>query len=58
MIFRLSGRGIVEFTIEKGDGSSFSPESGGEPRKTATIQVLQISLRVDTLWICIERNIN
>ncbi|XP_024018633.1 peptidyl-prolyl cis-trans isomerase CYP37, chloroplastic isoform X1 [Morus notabilis] len=37
---RLSGRGIVEFTVEKGDGSSFSPESGGEPRKTATIQVV------------------
>ncbi|KAH9802796.1 peptidyl-prolyl cis-trans isomerase CYP37 [Citrus sinensis] len=37
---RLTGRGIVELTIEKGDGSSFSPEAGGEPRKTATIQVV------------------
>ncbi|KAM6553552.1 hypothetical protein CsatB_014314 [Cannabis sativa] len=37
---RLTGRGIVEFTIEKGDGSTFSPESGGEQRKTATIQVV------------------
>ncbi|XP_030930008.1 peptidyl-prolyl cis-trans isomerase CYP37, chloroplastic isoform X2 [Quercus lobata] len=36
---RLTGRGIVEFTIEKGDGSTFSPEAGGELRKTATIQV-------------------
>uniref|UniRef100_A0A7N0SXT3 PPIase cyclophilin-type domain-containing protein n=1 Tax=Kalanchoe fedtschenkoi TaxID=63787 RepID=A0A7N0SXT3_KALFE len=37
---RLAGRGIVEFTVEKGDGSSFSPEAGGQPRKTATIQVV------------------
>lgn len=29
----------MEFTIEKGDGSTFSPEAGGESRKTATIQV-------------------
>lgn len=36
---RLTGRGIVELTIEKGDGSTFSPEAGGEPRKTAKIQV-------------------
>ncbi|CAN1154099.1 Peptidyl-prolyl cis-trans isomerase CYP37, chloroplastic [Linum perenne] len=35
----LNGRGIVELTIEKGDGSAFSPESGGELRKTAKIQV-------------------
>ncbi|KAL9444161.1 hypothetical protein AB3S75_017359 [Citrus x aurantiifolia] len=37
---RLTGRGIVKLTIEKGDGSAFSPEAGGEPRKTATIQVV------------------
>ncbi|CAN1154097.1 Peptidyl-prolyl cis-trans isomerase CYP37, chloroplastic [Linum perenne] len=37
---RLNGRGIVELTIEKGDGSAFSPESGGELRKTAKIQVV------------------
>lgn len=37
---RLTGRGTVEFTIEKGDGSTFSPQAGGEPRKTATIQVV------------------
>lgn len=37
---RLTGRGTVEFTIEKGDGSSFSPEAGGELRKTATLQVV------------------
>ncbi|RYR68332.1 hypothetical protein Ahy_A03g014831 isoform A [Arachis hypogaea] len=33
------GRGTVEFTIEKGDGSTFSPV-GGESKKTATIQVV------------------
>ncbi|XP_047341078.1 peptidyl-prolyl cis-trans isomerase CYP37, chloroplastic isoform X2 [Impatiens glandulifera] len=37
---RLAGRGIVEFTIEKGDGSSFSPESGGESRNSASIRVI------------------
>ncbi|KAK8633466.1 hypothetical protein V6N13_014311 [Hibiscus sabdariffa] len=37
---RLTGRAVVELTIEKGDGSSFTPEVGGEPRKTATIQVV------------------
>ncbi|CAI0376080.1 unnamed protein product [Linum tenue] len=36
---RLNGRGTVEFTIEKGDGSAFSPEAGGESRKTVKIQV-------------------
>ncbi|XP_004514352.1 peptidyl-prolyl cis-trans isomerase CYP37, chloroplastic isoform X2 [Cicer arietinum] len=36
---RLSGRGTVEFVIEKGDGSKFTPV-GGEERKTATIQVM------------------
>lgn len=39
IISRLTGRGIIEFTLEKGDGSTFSPEAGGEQRKTATIQV-------------------
>ncbi|XP_010278300.1 PREDICTED: peptidyl-prolyl cis-trans isomerase CYP37, chloroplastic [Nelumbo nucifera] len=37
---RLTGRGTVEFTIEKGDGTTFSPASGGEPRKSAIIQVV------------------
>ncbi|KAF5730637.1 peptidyl-prolyl cis-trans isomerase CYP37 chloroplastic [Tripterygium wilfordii] len=37
---RLTGRATVEFTIEKGDGSTFSPAAGGEPRKAATIQVV------------------
>lgn len=37
---RLTGRGTVEFTIEKGDGSSFSPQAGGESSNTATIQVV------------------
>ncbi|KAK3020633.1 hypothetical protein RJ639_047854 [Escallonia herrerae] len=37
---RLTGRGIVKFVIEKGDGSTFSPEAGGEQRKTATVQVV------------------
>ncbi|KAK2408487.1 Cyclophilin peptidyl-prolyl cis-trans isomerase family protein [Trifolium repens] len=36
---RLSGRGTVEFVIEKGDGSTFSPVRG-EEKKTATIQVV------------------
>lgn len=44
LFFRLTGRGIVELTIEKGDGSAFSPEAGGEPRKTATIQVDKFNL--------------
>ncbi|KAG2404592.1 Peptidyl-prolyl cis-trans isomerase [Vigna angularis] len=35
----LSGRGTVEFTIEKGDGSTYSPV-GGEQKNTATIQVV------------------
>ena len=43
-IFRLTGRGPVEVTIEKGDGSAFSPEGGGEPRKTAIIQVDEFNL--------------
>ncbi|XP_022877574.1 peptidyl-prolyl cis-trans isomerase CYP37, chloroplastic [Olea europaea var. sylvestris] len=37
---RLTGRGIVEFSIEKGDGSTFSPEAAGEPRSMVTIQVV------------------
>ncbi|KAG7015461.1 Peptidyl-prolyl cis-trans isomerase CYP37, chloroplastic, partial [Cucurbita argyrosperma subsp. argyrosperma] len=37
---RLTGRGTVEFTIEKGDGSAFSPQAGGESSNTATIQVV------------------
>ncbi|CAK7327575.1 unnamed protein product [Dovyalis caffra] len=36
----LTGRGIVELNIEKEDGSTFSPEAGGEPRKNAKIQVV------------------
>ncbi|XP_002530189.2 peptidyl-prolyl cis-trans isomerase CYP37, chloroplastic isoform X2 [Ricinus communis] len=37
---RLTGRGTVEFTVEKADGSTFTPEAGGEERKTAKIQVV------------------
>ncbi|XAR68374.1 Peptidylprolyl isomerase [Bertholletia excelsa] len=37
---RLNGRAMVEFAIEKGDGTTFSPEAGGEPRQTAIIQVV------------------
>ncbi|KAL6999453.1 cytochrome P450 monooxygenase 37, variant 2 [Sarracenia purpurea var. burkii] len=37
---RLTGRGVVEFSIGKGDGSTFSPQTGGEPRNVATIQVV------------------
>ncbi|KAJ8527751.1 hypothetical protein K7X08_015202 [Anisodus acutangulus] len=36
---RLTGRGIVEFTVEKVDGSTFSPEAAGEAESTAKIQV-------------------
>lgn len=42
MIYRLTGRAVVEFTIEKGDGTAFSPEAGGEPRKAAAMQVEEI----------------
>lgn len=38
-IGRLTGRGTVEITIEKVDGSMFSPSAGSEPKSTATIQV-------------------
>lgn len=33
----------MEITIEKGDGSTFSAEAGGDQRKSATIQVLKKS---------------
>lgn len=49
-LFRLNGRGIVEFTIERGDGSAFSPESGGEPRKTAIIQVTILFFPLDPIF--------
>uniref|UniRef100_A0A0E0H3D9 PPIase cyclophilin-type domain-containing protein n=1 Tax=Oryza nivara TaxID=4536 RepID=A0A0E0H3D9_ORYNI len=37
---RLAGRGVVEFSVEKGDGSTFFPTAGGEPKSVATIQVV------------------
>ncbi|KAG0497129.1 hypothetical protein HPP92_001820 [Vanilla planifolia] len=37
---RLTGRGVVEFIIERGDGSTFFPSAGGEPKSFATIQVV------------------
>lgn len=37
---RLTGRGTVEFTFEKGDGSTFFPTAGGEPESLATVQVI------------------
>ncbi|KAM0898615.1 hypothetical protein ACQ4PT_021786 [Festuca glaucescens] len=37
---RLTGRGVVEFTVEKGDGSTFVPTAGGEPKRVATLQVV------------------
>ncbi|XP_006841723.2 peptidyl-prolyl cis-trans isomerase CYP37, chloroplastic isoform X1 [Amborella trichopoda] len=37
---RLTGRGIVEFIVEKGDGSTFSTAAGGGPQKLATIQLV------------------
>ncbi|KAL1202506.1 Peptidyl-prolyl cis-trans isomerase CYP37 [Cardamine amara subsp. amara] len=36
---RLAGRGTVEITIEKGEGT-FTAEAGGDQRKSATIQVV------------------
>ncbi|RRT51872.1 hypothetical protein B296_00046630, partial [Ensete ventricosum] len=38
-IGRLTGRGTIEFTIEKVDGTTFFPSAGGEPKTTTTIQV-------------------
>ncbi|KAI3685521.1 hypothetical protein L6452_34769 [Arctium lappa] len=35
---RLTGRAIVEFRVEKGDGSMFTLQAGGIPIKAATIQ--------------------
>ncbi|CAA0813878.1 Peptidyl-prolyl cis-trans isomerase CYP37-chloroplastic [Striga hermonthica] len=37
---RLTGRAVVEFAIEKGNGLTFSPEAAGQPRNTAIIQVV------------------
>ncbi|GAB2258860.1 hypothetical protein Droror1_Dr00015020 [Drosera rotundifolia] len=37
---RLNGRGTVELMIEKGDGTAFTPQSRGEAKSTATIQVV------------------
>ncbi|KAL1567121.1 cytochrome P450 monooxygenase 37 [Salvia divinorum] len=37
---RLTGRAVVEFAIEKGDGSTFSPKAAGQPRNTAILQVV------------------
>ncbi|XP_071730166.1 peptidyl-prolyl cis-trans isomerase CYP37, chloroplastic-like [Rutidosis leptorrhynchoides] len=37
---KLAGRAVVELVIEKGDGSMFTPQAGGVPRKAATIQVV------------------
>ncbi|KAJ0102322.1 hypothetical protein Patl1_04577 [Pistacia atlantica] len=53
-------RGTVELTIEIGDGSSFSPEAGGEQRKTATIQVVLDGYSASQNWTrlsCIEKAI-
>lgn len=44
---------MVEFTIEKGDGSKFSPEVGGVPRSTATLRVTESLLYVLILSSCI-----
>lgn len=42
---------MVEFTIEKGDGSKFSPEVGGVPRSTATLRVTESLLYVLILFL-------
>lgn len=34
---------MVEFTVEKGDGSMFSPEAGGEAKSFTKIQVVAAS---------------
>lgn len=50
--YRLAGRGTVEITIEKGDGSTFSAEAGGDQRKSATIQVSKLILvKENTLFL-------
>ncbi|PKU84622.1 Peptidyl-prolyl cis-trans isomerase CYP37, chloroplastic [Dendrobium catenatum] len=36
----LTGRGVVNLVVEKSDGSTFFPTSGGEPKSFATIQVV------------------
>ncbi|PKA47898.1 Peptidyl-prolyl cis-trans isomerase CYP37, chloroplastic [Apostasia shenzhenica] len=40
---RLTGRGLVEFIIEKGDGSTFFPSAGGEPKNFAMVQHLYVA---------------
>lgn len=37
---RLTGRAVVEFTLEKGDGSSFTVAAGGGPKKQGTVAVV------------------
>ncbi|GJN32753.1 hypothetical protein PR202_gb21276 [Eleusine coracana subsp. coracana] len=49
---RLTGRGVVEFTLEKGDGSTFFPSGGGEPKSVATIQV-EIMISIMSVTNCI-----
>lgn len=36
---RFTGRGVVEFTIKKGGGSTFFPVSGGEAKNVAKLKV-------------------
>jgi hypothetical protein len=55
-INRLTGRGVVEFTVEKGDGSTFVPTAGGESKSVATVQVavclIMISSTVESQRSC------
>ncbi|XP_026452575.1 peptidyl-prolyl cis-trans isomerase CYP37, chloroplastic-like, partial [Papaver somniferum] len=39
---RLAGRGTVEFTVEKGDGSTFSQVAGAEPKNKPQFRSLQV----------------
>ncbi|KAH8953097.1 hypothetical protein BDL97_08G005500 [Sphagnum fallax] len=38
---RLTGRATAEFTVEKGDGSSFTVATGGGPQKVGILEVLK-----------------
>jgi hypothetical protein len=37
---RLTGRATAEFTVEKGDGSSFTVATGGGPQKVGILEVV------------------
>lgn len=52
---RLTGRGTVEFIIEKVDGGTFFPTAGGQPQTLATVQVCgNWNLRFHQLYFTFE----